>query len=236
MKYVLLLPVVALAACVENDLSLTLNRYVAPNAESCTVSPSNQFLISKGVLDVGLVSSLGTGGYIAFPEIQNNLPSGTGTNSVELNAITVTGLDVELIPSAAIEGALPTQVRRFHLDAAGGRLTPGSSVVVSAEVLPRQIADMLAGGIAAMATTFPIITARVKPIGIRSGDTVIGAAVGLPIELCRFCLTQVVSPCPPTGFDSSSVNTGGCVPQQDSGITCCVSSQTLLCGSAVPMM
>jgi hypothetical protein len=229
----------ALTGCVENDLSLTINKIVAADpGANCTATPQSMFINPSGILDVGIVAAGTARGYVAFPDVKNNLPETTTVGQVEKNAIDVTGLNVELQPSADIAAAVPSALRKFSIQTAAGRLAPGGEVTFNAEIVPRPVALLLANVLqpGATAPSFPTVTVKMAPIGTRSGDDIVGASISMPIQVCKFCLTQAPAACPPTGFKAGTVAFGGCFEAQDTPITCCTTTQNvLLCGHEVPI-
>ncbi len=219
------------SGCVKNDISLTIQRFLQADSGTCTASATGMVGLAGGVLDVGLMADAGFPGYIAFPLISNNLPENTSTTMVELNAITVTGLNIKLSGSN-INFSQPS----FFLQAAGGRIIPAGLVTFGAEILPRSVGIELAKTLpeASGGAIFPTIDVQVSPVGTRSGDTLVGAPVTFPIQVCKHCLSPAPTACPAGGFRASSVQAGGCFTQEDQSVTCCTEGSTLLCGSQVP--
>jgi hypothetical protein len=242
MKSVLLPLVFALAGagCVQDDLTLTIERYLFDDPEAgCVVSPTSMTFLSEGILDVGIVSTSGSPGYMAFPVVRNNLPvNQNASTSVERNAVTVTGVNVELKPDATYEGAVPTDQRKFFVQAAGGRVMPSAQIAFGVEIIPRPIALVMAGLVqTGVGNAFPVMNVAVSPVGQRSGSEIIGAAVEFPVKVCKFCLSGTIQACPSGGFPEAEVLKGGCFQAQDANVTCCVASSTqqLLCGDEVPL-
>jgi hypothetical protein len=224
--------------CVENDQSLFITRFVpADPTMMCAGTASGTVGQSQGTLDVGIVG-FGYRGFVANIEVQNNLPSRMiGVTGIEANGVQLTGFDVELVPPPSLASFLPSSQRKFTLPSAGGRIAPaGGQVVVPAEILPAQVALLLAPGLTS-APSLPVVLASIKPLGDHSGDTLTGPAVEFPIEVCKFCLTPPPQSCPATGFKMTDVILGNqCYPEQDGSVTCCLNAaMQLLCGSHVPM-
>jgi hypothetical protein len=231
--------------CVDNDRVLTISRFVAadPNTQ-CVISTSSVLNQTGGILDVGLVTVGGTFGYLAFPVATNNLPEVTPTGGIELNAINVTGVNVELVVPDLLATAIPVAERKFSIPSAAGRLGPNGQAVFSVELIPHAIAVKIFAVINNMNfSAFPTVVAKVSPLGDRAGDTIVGAPVPFPVQMCSFCLSgggTIPAGCPATGFKPMSVVNGGCFEQQDASSTCCGvtnanGSQALLCGKQVPM-
>jgi hypothetical protein len=238
----LLVAATCAGACADNDESLVIQRFVpADPSMQCSAQTNSMFNQTQGVLDAGLVVKGGTRGYVANAVIANNLPTrilGT-SGGIETNAIQVIGLDVELIPTSQIAGALPASQRNFRITAAGGIAMPGmGAVVVPAEIIPAQVAALVAPAITPSLLR-PKITARLRPVGTHAGSELVGAPVDFPVEICNFCLTGGMppQPCPSTGIPMSQILLGNaCFPAQDASVTCCTTSTgALLCGSQVPV-
>jgi hypothetical protein len=223
----LLLPLLA-AGCVANDLTLTIDRFVPVlEANSCQVSPGQSDTVAEAVLDVGLVGVSGRG-YIAFPVVTNHLASSV-QGGIERHSIVLRGANVELQPDSNLSAAIPPAQRKFFASVPGIRIDPTASVTAGVEVIPFQVASALGSG--ATGT----INALVAPVGDYSGDTVVGAAVGIPVHVCSFCLSGQPASCPAGGFDATAVMTT-CIASQDANVTCCVDGQNrILCGDQVPV-
>jgi hypothetical protein len=241
MKYVLLPLFFAFGGCVQDDLTLSLVHFVPDDPMSnCVVQVSSTTTQTQGLLDVGIVASTGAPGYTVFPVVKNNLnpTMTTGTTAqVERNSVTVTGANVELKPDASLASAIPANQRKFFVAAGAGRLDPQGTAVFGIEAIPRPVALELANVVqTGVGNAIPRVTASISPVGDRSGDTIVGAAVDFPIEICKFCLSGTPAACPAGGFPMADVKTGGCLQAQDLNITCCTGAQSqLLCGSDVPI-
>jgi hypothetical protein len=227
----------ALAGCVD-DQSLQIVRFIEPDPlMNCEALPTSMFNRTSGLLDVGIVAAGGFRGYVAAPLVQNNLPSKTVPNQIDNNTITVTGTSIDLTVSPSLSAALPSSQRSFSTQAAAGTLTPAGQATFFVELVPRQVALLLAPSVPTGVpnTQLPVVTAHVKPVGDRAGTTIVGPEVQFPVEICKFCLTAQPAPCPAGGIPVNQVQKGGCLPEQDQAVTCCTnSSGALLCGSEVP--
>jgi hypothetical protein len=237
MKYAYLVLCASLAGgCVGNEISFTIDRFVHMDSTTmCAATPTAMVGLSSGLLDVGVVANSSSEGYVAAPVVGNHLIEMANATSAELNAIFVTGFDVQLKPDPTVAGAVPPAQLNFFIQAAGGRITPGAEVAVPIEVIPRQVAVELGGSVPAGTTNRPFVTVHIRPVGSRAGSGMSGAWTDLPIQLCSFCLMQPSTPCPAGGFPTAAVQLGGCFPQQDDATTCCTQNGVVLCGAAVPM-
>jgi hypothetical protein len=253
MRYAYILAFVAAQGCVANDQSLTIDRFIPPDVSTgttttttqavCSISATNMFSVSQGILDVGLVQSISIShGYEAFAVVSNNLPDRTTATDVQRDAIYLVGTDVELTLTGSLAGALPASQQKFSTISAGQRLNPGmmgmgDQVALAVEVIPRQIAEQLAAVVPAGGDPGQqIVIAHVKPVGTKSGSQVVGAAVDFPIEICKFCLSPPIAACPAGGFPPTTTILPGnpCNVAQDDPVTCCSSGSAILCGAAVP--
>jgi hypothetical protein len=219
-------------ACTTNDLSLSILQMQAVQLPTCVATAvmgsSTTPGRSRGLLDLAQVS---TQGYIGVPVVRNDLMSHTaGAGSVELNSIQITGANVQLqLPPAAASDIAPAD-QAFFYASAPGRIDPGGAVPMFIEVLPARLAKQLApsvpkGGLLT-------IIADIRPVGMIGGSQVIGGPIDYPIDVCFGCLVTVVSggTCPfPAG---TPISQGGCFPQQDDLLTCCVDKTGAeLCGA-----
>jgi hypothetical protein len=223
----LLLPLLA-AGCVANDLNLTIDRYVpALKANMCQVTPTQSDTVAEAVLDVGLVPVSGRG-YMAFPVVTNHLPSSV-QGGIERHSIVLKGANVELQPDSNLSAAIPPAQRKFFASVPGIRVDPTASVTAGVEVIPFQVASALGAGATGTINTL------VAPVGDYSGDTVVGAAVALPVHVCSFCLSGPLMSCPAGGYAPTAVM-ATCIASQDAPVTCCVDTQNrILCGDQVPV-
>lgn len=239
----LLLPVLLVApstGCSDSD-GLSIARFLAVDpSTSCIADSSVEIGRTRGVLDVGLATGIGRG-YIAVPVVQNNFVDHSGNFTANVDAIIVNGVDVELIVPEALAGAIAPSQRKFYVPSSGGLVpatAPGaeapSTTAIFADVLPAQLAGNLASVIDPGPGPYPTIIARVRPVGSHSGDRIAGQAAEFPIEVCEYCAAPAPQPCPIGGYPLDQVRVGGCFPQQDAEVTCCMSGTTLLCGRDVP--
>ncbi len=222
----------AASGCVQNDIDLTVDRFLAPDPTSCTVMTTSTVGLASGLLDVGLMVDGGFSGYIAYPLISNNLPEVVASGGAELNAINVTGLNIQLSG-----GNTTFSQPSFFLAAAGGRVPPAGLVTFGAEILPRSVGLELAKSVPETTadTVFPVVNVAVSAVGTRSGTTIVSAPLVFPVEICKHCLSPAPGACPPAGFPAASIHAGSCNADQDATVTCCDSASSLLCGASVPV-
>jgi hypothetical protein len=217
--------------CADNDLSLSILQMQAVTLPSCvamavmgtTSTPGR----TRGVLDVAQVSTFG---YIGVPVVRNNLISRTGGGGIEFNGIQVGGVDVSLqIPPTAAANVMASDLN-FFFNSAGGHLDPGGTVAMFVEVLPARVAKGLASSVPKGGLL--TVIAAIKPVGMIGGEQIVGGPIDFPIDICSGCLVTVVSggTCPfPVG---TTIPQGGCFPQQDDPIECCVQKTgNMLCGA-----
>ena len=220
--------------CVDNQLSFVIARFAALDPDSnCVADPGTQTNLNIGTLDVGITAE-GYAGYMAAPIVENRLLNKASTITVETNNIQLTGVDVELQPSAGLAGAIPKSQRQFFVPAAGGFLAPaGGSAGIVVEVIPKQLALALSAVIQQGAAPERLV-ARIRPVGKHAGQNIDGGYSSLPIDICKFCLTPPPSPCPADGVLEKNLLLGSCYPAQDQKVTCC-RQDTTLCGADVPV-
>ncbi len=224
-------------ACVDNQLSLVISRFVLVNEDSnCTALASQSILLNQGVLDVGITEQ-GYPGYIAAPVVENRLLATGTTASVETNTIQLTGVEVELKPAAGLAPLIASVSRKFFVPAAGGFLAPaGGTASLLVEVIPRALAVQLAGQLQPGALPERVI-ASVRPVGKHAGVDIDGGPIDLPIDVCKYCLTPAPTSCPAGGVPMNEYKVGSCNPSQDANVTCCTNmSGDTVCGPDVPVM
>lgn len=231
---------VGLAGCVDDDVSLTINGFVAVEKDECTADPASQTFVSRGLLDVGVVQLFQTRGYLAAPVVANNIPNRANMfTSEETDAIYLTGFDIELVPDprdAQVDAAIPIDQRKFTYPINGVRLDPGMGRAAQfVEVIGHNLAAAIAAAIPeGLRQVSPSLTVRLRPVGRRAGLRMVGGYVEMPLDLCKFCLARPDG-CPAGGFPADAIAEGGCFIQQDQRTTCCVNPQNiLLCGAGVP--
>jgi hypothetical protein len=240
MKYSILLPVL-LAGCTDNNASVDIDRYLAVTPTNmCVADPANLIDRDSGLLDVGMATigaTAGVGGFIAAPVVRNNMPLRAAMGQIDLDAITVTGFDVEL----SVPGTLASAISQpnFFVEVASGRIDAGGTAVHAFfdELIPSAMARQLAGVVPVGTTNLPVIIAHTRPVAERvDGSTFNGGWSDFPITICNFCLTGgPPQACPSGGFTSSQVLPGGCFMQQDDSETCCIdTTNRLVCGKQVP--
>jgi hypothetical protein len=245
MKYAHLLPVLAfcgLAGCVDDELSLSINAFAATEPPDCTADPQTNEFVGGALLDVGIVESgflSGARGLVVVPIIQNNLVKRSTAMTVEMDAVFVTGFDVEIKidpRDPALAAAIPLDQLKFFYPTAGGRIAPGDKLSLPAEVLGANLANKISMSLpVGRRPVAPAITIRMRAVGTRAGLKLNGGWVNFPVDVCKFCLSSVEA-CPATGIPEKSILTGGCYPWMDQSVTCCMQNGSLLCGENVPVM
>lgn len=216
------------AGCTNNDISMSVVQMIAVDrATGCMATAGGTTGRSRGLLDV---AKLTTNGYIAVPEVRNNLT--TLVNNVEYNSIQLLGANVKLSTTAGAKVTLPSGQSEFFYASAAGRIDPGGLAAMPVEVLSAPSARSLAGMIPS-GGLFTVI-ADVRPVGMRSSDQIIGGAIQFPVDLCSGCLTET-STCPlPKGTMATDVCPG--LQQQDEPEICCTDAAgALLCGTTAPV-
>lgn len=244
MKYAYLLPAAlsfGVAGCVQNDLSMNIDRFLfVSQMTMCNADPANTMIRSQGLLDVGIVNggaSQGQRGYFVAPVVRNDLPERMITGGIELDAITLTGFDVELHPDPTIAAAIPATQSRFYVPVGAVRIGAGGVGMASvfAEVIPAQVARLMAASVTpGNATNSPLVLVHMRAVAEHAGSVITSAFVDYPVRICNFCLTPPPQPCPAGGFPMSAVLATACIPGQDDAVTCCTDAGSLLCGKAVP--
>lgn len=204
----------------------------------CVVNTTSTKYRGEGVLDVHLVASTATDGYLVFPLVRNDLPA-PAAGETSQNSIELRGFDVDIVPIGSLPSATDALLTSLQSDTLmhfrlpwSGVLEPGGGVraahvaAVSGE-LARRIRDT---GDLRAAGTFIQIGARIRVAGDRSGSVESDPFL-FPIRVCDGCLIGRVDNCP---LATAPANVGNvCNLAQDDVVDCCISGSTLTCPATV---
>jgi hypothetical protein len=246
MKFFLLpaaLALSGLAGCTDDTLGLAIDEFEPlSQANMCGASATTTVtaIQSFGTFDVALQSDANSAtGYVLVPVVVNHLlERSTGVNA-EMDAIDVTGFDIELQPApedTALSSALLPNLRKYFIPLNGGRIKPGgdSSVAIPVEVIPVNVAKVMNQGLMGQGPSRPLII-HMRPTGIHAGLQIVGGFTNFPVTICRHCLGTPDATCPAAGYQANTINKDGCFPWADFPATCCFQGTTLLCGTQVPV-
>jgi hypothetical protein len=199
------------AGCVENDQSLVIVGNIALGSD-CMVQTSGGITRPRGVLDIGLASSLNTG-YIMSPRVLNQLPSSVGMAMmtmgnlpgaipVEANNLQLVGFEVDIIPdpdqpiTSQLQPGIPG-LTKLSIPYAGGLLTfGGGSFTGTVEVINSNAASVLLssravkGGPSTVSEPYQTLTVRIRARALRAGGIIFSNWLEQPIEVCAFCLAN----------------------------------------------
>ena len=217
------------------SFSIIQNEALSEDSNACVASATATTARNRGVLDLGLVA-VGGDGYNLYPLIRNNLLDRSATVPAGTDDIAVLGLDVQLLPDAALALVLPTASRNFFAGSFGGVIGPTDETAMGALVIPRAQALTLSDAVTADLIDAPELTVRVRAVGTRQSEKTHSNWITYPVQICRWCLTGGVPPaCPDAGYKTTDVEKGGCGVDQDEAVTCCVNADGVtLCGADVP--
>src|SRR5581483_2354182 len=240
--YAYLLPLAAgcaLGGCVDNQASVDIDRVLFVSQMSmCDADPANTLQRSHGLLDVGIVAGANTDGYVAAPVVRNNMPLRATSGMIDLDAVTLKSFYIKLRPDATLSGALPLAQRIFNVPVGGARIEAGGTGLnaVFVEIVPAQIARLLAAAVQPGAQTTPLSVVHMRPVVARADGSLLGGGwYDYPVEICNFCLAGGPPvACPQTAQLRTTVLETGCRVQQDDPVTCCTKQNVLLCGASVP--
>ena len=222
----LLVPTVALAACVASDNSdspmVVLQNTAIPAGQlTCSFATVG---LGTAFLPFGTISTLSTNPYLLAPLIQSRITATTGQELQK--TILLEGADVTLTVAS------PAGITLSGADAAfqslfSGSLSPNNCVTneVMQLIPPSAIATIAA---AAGNTPFHAqVVANIKVFGTLAGDRVESLPFQYPVTVCNDCIINNIGACPVTG----TIRLGDpCNVFQDSPVDCCMeASGTLTC-------
>jgi hypothetical protein len=222
MRYAFFAPFILLGACVSNDVSVTIDRFAALTQDNMCLADPGGTSTSGGVLDVA-AAQIARAGYFAAPIVGNHMTDRSGTTGVQLDAIIVQGFDIQITGDPRTAGALGLGTA-FFTPAASVRIEPDSEAGVIVEVIPAQVATMLAGVSAPAGQSLPIVLVKLRPVYSHAGATSNGPWAQFPVSICSSCLLAC-----PAGMPTA---TKSCMAQQDIVNNCCISNGTIVCPTA----
>jgi hypothetical protein len=208
--------------------------------------------LSEGVLDVGLDQAYG---YDLYPLLANNLPP-IGVSGIEPNRISVTGVEMEVLPPPGLAIAWPAGCGPTFEDPAAAVIPPGERRALKVSAV-RACHAALVRDLFKQGKLNPSLAERIKfrviarAIGHHGGTDIKSGPFEFPIRVCHGCLQTgfdgqyaafSFSPLQPTYIACDNLTENPykgnvCNPAQDSGpILCCAQdakAEKLLC-PAVP--
>ena len=133
MKYSLLpaaaLALLGLPGCVDDTLSLAITRFIPlTQATMCMPDVTTMVAQSNGIFDVAInVDANAATGYVAVPDVVNNLVERATAQTIEMDAIDIQGFDIELQPAPEVAkvmndglmGQPPSRPLIVHMRAVG---------------------------------------------------------------------------------------------------------------------
>ena len=217
----------ALGGCVDNDASLSIDRFLPPDPASlatgsCKFDPTVATNITRGTYDVSIAVLTGSG-YFANFEVKNNLLE-NATQPIETQYYYVNSFDVELEVKGPIQTAIPASARNFNYQSGTIRLAPAGKAAASSVAIKPEWVPALAA-LAGVDMQGSIIM-HVRPVSTRGENQVVGAFATFPIDVCFGCLSGggltssgSFPPCPSLRASPSPGN--ACNVAQDLPIDCC---------------
>lgn len=229
---------VVLAGCVDNDISFSINRFIAPSnmagSTGCLIDPAVEVSLPRGVYDVDMARYTGLGYFVNFV-VSNNLRA-VANQPVSTQIYYISAYDVELEPEGAVASAIPVDRRSFSYRSSTLRLEPGAEAAGTVEAIPP---DLIAA-IGALAEPIGLISARVRAVGTRAEQENVSAFASFPIQLCKGCVGNTDAsgalPACPLPKGSAVLSGNPCNPAQDNQVVCCTSGTTLVCPATVSAM
>lgn len=235
--FVFLAALSILGGCVDNDTSLSINRFIPPDpaalgAGMCKFDPSLMLNQTRGTYDLSLAKVFKTG-YDANFVVANNLLK-IDNAPVDTQYYYVSAFDVTLEVSGPIQTVIPATKRQFSFPSGTIRLAPAGVAAAYAQVIDPHFVQAM---IDLQVDEPGSILAHIRPVATRGENQVTGAWADFPIDICNNCLSGVSD----SGFGACPINSAApavgnvCNPSQDVPIDCCKISQTsdaLACGNA----
>lgn len=233
-----LLPLVALAACVDNDADagMVILRNVAP-AEGCVASTDSDVFQSSGKIQVDSPY-----GYLFTPLIRNDMTTLEGQNPtqrtifIESIDATVDIFEPEVFTLAELTELETDGLTRFRTPASGSIAPNGGLMTLQAVIVPPELLAAIAPKLTAERDRITL-DVRVQARGTHAGTSVTSNSFRYPVLVCRDCLAAVVGDCDAIDPDATYQQGGACNPLQDGLLDCCTTAEgTLRCPAvATPM-
>lgn len=225
------LPLVALAACVDNsaDAGMVILRNIAPE-EGCVASTDSDVFQGSGKIQVDSAY-----GYVFTPLVRNDMTTLEGqsptirTIFLESTDVTVDFYDPELFTEAELTELETDGLTRFRTPIGGSIEPNGGLVTLNTVIVP---AELLLAIAPKLTPTRDRITldVRVQVRGTQAGDAVTSNSFRYPVVVCRDCLRGVVGACDEIDPDAPYLQGGACGPLQDGLLDCCTTAEgTLRC-------
>jgi hypothetical protein len=220
------------AGCVENDVSVSIDKFVAPQ-DDCTIDPEG-LIQGDGTYDVRIAAQYDEG-YSIFFAVTNNLPTRENV-PVEVQAYYVQSYDVEIVPNNEDAQVLYSGGKSFSAATSTVRLAPGGTAAGSILAIQPGELDALAAQ-----ELDALVTVRLRPVMTRAEEQVVGAYASFPLRICTGCLvrpTAGIRACPL----AEAVENAGCRFAADAPIVCCENTNTALgqtglrCGVDAPFV
>ena len=233
---VLFATMATLGGCVDNDVSLTISRFIPPDPASltsgmCKFDPTVTVNQTRGSYDLAMANVIHSGYYANFV-VSNNLQPLSGVR-IDTQDYSVSSFDVVLDVTGPITQVIPPSARSFNYKSGTIRLLPGGLAAANAQVIdPQYVAQMIALKVDQPGT----ILAHIRAVATRGENQIVSAYSDLPIDVCNDCLTGAAKGFPACPVPSPTPLEGNaCNPAQDFAIQCCNAasggSVSLLCGA-----
>ncbi len=230
---------VSLGGCVANDVSITIDRFVAATgvAGSCSVDPASTVSQSSGVFDAEISAATGMYSYYLGFAMTNHLPLRNDI-VVDVQAYTVDGYDLQLEVHGPAVSVIPNG-QRFSIPGSSARLEPGASVGPVIQVFSSDVVGkLIALGPNLNVSGGSHVTAKVRARVKRAEEQHVTAYATFPIDVCWGCLSNVQPTTTNCDLVPTALRAKGnpCNPAQDVPITCCTPNGTtdVACGSSIP--
>ncbi len=233
-----LLPLVALAACVDNnaDSGMVILRNVAPE-EGCVVATDSDVFQSSGKIQVDAAF-----GYVFTPLVRNDMTTVEGQNPtnktifLESADVTIDFFDTELFTEAELTQLETDGLTRFRTPTSGSIEPNGGLVTIQSVIVPTELLDVIAPKLTA-AVDRTTLDVRVQVRGTQAGSSVTSNTFRYPVLVCADCLVAVVGACDAIDPDATYQQGGACNRYQDGLLDCCTAADgSLRCPAvATPM-
>lgn len=227
------LALLGLGACVDNaDDRVTILQNQTPGA-GCVVSatPTESFVAT------GLIEGNSAAGYVFTPVLKNySTLNAEGSDEQQKIAfihgatVDIEFLDDDLFTDAQIDEFRAEGWTHFRVPYSG-MISPGGTTSMIFEIVPADLLNAIAD---VLPTDDPgtraLLLAHVSVDGALGAGDFETAAYSFPVEVCNFCLANVVASCSALPMSYSPEFIGGaCNPAQDQVVDCCLNGDTAVC-------
>lgn len=225
-------------------------------------APTMTPLVYEGIYDVGIAVARDAD-YILTPLVVNR-PMSRSVGGIDLNAVFLSGIDIELVPTAsskAVSAGIPAVVRQRSIPIGGPLLNsncqfyfPDYLAVIDRAIAKSVVdAQVLTAGRPELGASPQIVTVRLRYRYTQSGVQGVSNWLEFPVQFCLYCLAldpatnkrAIIPPdktelpmCPVPAAGNSLTFPDACANglAQDQEMFCCQKDRKVFCGKDIPTM